>query len=56
MLPVEKNCGPNQDQNLVLRKDIFFLIVRAIYGLNSSGVDWISNISETFNSMGYRST
>ena len=37
-------------------KGYVFLIVRALYGLKSSGADWISKLAETLNSMGYRST
>ena len=33
-----------------------FLIVRALYRLNSSGSAWRAKLEETINSMGYRST
>ena len=37
-------------------KGYVLLIVTALYGLKSSGAYWRENITDTLNSMGYRST
>ena len=37
-------------------KGYVFQVVRALYGMKSSGAAWITNLVETLNSMGYRST
>ena len=56
MLPVGGKLWTKAGSELGGEKGYAFLIVRAIYGLESSGEAWRSKLAETLNSMSYRYT